>query len=51
MENCVLFKGTVVKKDATLRCVIADKAVTIREGRTLIGDESYPVGVARNATV
>lgn len=51
MENCVLFKGTVVKKDATLRCVIADKAVTIREGRTLIGDESYPVVVARNATV
>ena len=51
VENCVLFKGTVVKKDATLRCVIADKAVTIREGRTLIGDESYPVVVARNATV
>ena len=51
VENCVLFKGTVVKKDATLRCVIADKAVTIREGRTLIGDENYPVVVARNATV
>ena len=47
----MLFKGTAVKKDATLRCVIADKAVTIREGRTLIGDESYPVVVARNATV
>ena len=35
----------------TPRHTFEEGSLTIREGRTLIGDESYPVVVARNATV
>ena len=49
VENCVVFQDTVVKRGATLRCIIADKNVEIGEGVSLLGHENYPVVVAKNA--
>ena len=51
VDGCILFKSTVVKKDAVLRHVIADKYVTINEGRTLTGHEHYPMVLGRGAEV
>ena len=51
VDGCILFKNTVVKKDAVLRCVIADKYVTIHEGRQLMGHENYPLVLGRGSEV
>ena len=51
VEGCILFKNTVVKKDAVLHSVIADKYVTINEGRQLMGHESYPLVLGRGSEV
>ena len=51
VEGCILFKNTVVKKDAVLRSVIADKYVTIQEGRQLMGHEHYPLVLGRGSEV
>lgn len=51
MENCILFKDTVVKRGAILRGVITDKYVTVSENVTLMGHERYPIVIAKGATV
>ena len=51
VDGCILFKSTVVKKDAVLKHVIADKYVTINEGRTLMGHEHYPMVLGRGSEV
>ena len=51
VEGCILFKNTVVKKDAVLHSVIADKYVTIHEGRQLMGHENYPLVLSRGSEV
>ena len=33
------------------RQVIADREVSIREGRTMMGHENYPIAFAKNGTV
>lgn len=51
VDGCILFKGTVVKKDAILRHVITDKYASIGANTTLIGHENYPLVIARGASV
>ena len=51
VENCILFKDTVVKKGASLRGIITDKYVTVSENVTLMGHERYPIVVTKGATV
>ena len=51
VRNCVLFKGTIVRKDAQLSYIIADKNVEILAERTLVGHESYPMVLAKNSKV
>ena len=51
MENCILFKDTVVKKGASLHSVITDKHVTVSENVILTGHERYPMVVAKGVTV
>ena len=43
--------NTVVKKDAVIKHVIADKYVTINEGRVLTGHEHYPMVLGRGSEV
>lgn len=51
VRNCVLMQDTVVKAGADLRYAVTDKNVTITEGQTVKGTESFPVFIPKNATV
>ena len=43
VSDSVLMQGTVVKAGASLSYVIADKDVTVNEGRMLMGHATYPL--------
>ena len=51
LENCVIMQDVTVGGGCSLNCIIADKNVVFRDGRTLQGFESYPVYVAKNTVV
>ena len=51
VDGGILFKDTVVKKDAVVRHVIADKAVKIGPGVHLEGAEKYPLVLGKGAEV
>ena len=51
VRNCVLMQGTRVGAGANLECVIADKAVVIRPGKTIIGVENYPIYLGKKIVV
>jgi glucose-1-phosphate adenylyltransferase len=51
ISNCILMQSTTVQRDATLSYVVTDKNVTIHPNRTLMGHASYPLAIAKNATV
>jgi glucose-1-phosphate adenylyltransferase len=51
ISNCILMQSTTVEKNATLSYVLTDKNVTIHPHRTLMGYASYPLAIAKNATV
>ncbi len=48
MENSVLFKNTVVKAGANVRCVIADKNVEFGPDVAMAGHPQYPLVVEKN---
>lgn len=49
--GCILMKGTCVRRDASLRCVIADKGVEIGAERTLTGHENYPLVLSKGSVI
>ena len=51
VRNCVLFKESVVGKDAQLSYIIADKNVKVLAGRTLMGHATYPIVLAKGSVV
>ena len=51
VSGCILFKETIVRRDASLRCVIADKRVQVQPGRHLAGHETYPLVIAKGRVV
>ena len=51
VRNCVLFKETVVHKNAQLSYIITDKNVEILEDRTLMGHASYPLVISKGSTI
>lgn len=51
VENCVLLQNTAVGTDCRLNYVIADKNVLIKNGRSLLGFESYPVYISKKSVV
>ena len=51
VRNSVVFKGTDICKGAQLAYVITDKDVTVGEGRTLMGQASYPIVVAKGSVI
>ena len=51
VKNSILFQDTYVCEGASLNCVVADKNVTIKDGRTLSGHESMPFYIGKNVTV
>jgi len=51
VRNCVIFKDSVVRKDAQLSYIIADKDVEVLPGRTLMGHATYPIVLAKGSKV
>ena len=51
VKNSILFQDAYVCEGATLNCVIADKNVTVRDGRVLSGHESLPFYIGKKLTV
>lgn len=51
IRNCVLFKETVIHKNAKLVYTIADKNVEVMEGRTLMGHATYPVVLEKGSKI
>ena len=51
VSNSVLMQGTVVRSGASLSYVIADKDVTVNEGRMLMGHATYPLAIAKGSVV
>ena len=51
VRNCVLFKETVIRRNAELAYIIADKNVEVLPDRTLMGHSSYPIVLAKGSVV
>ena len=51
VKNCVLMQDTIVEDNASVEYVITEKDVTITEGKSLTGNDSFQVFVAKGQTV
>ena len=51
VKNCVLMQDTVIEANASVEYVITDKNVKVSEGKSLTGNDSFLVYVAKNQTV
>lgn len=51
VKNSILFQDTYVCPGVSLNCVITDKNVMIKDGRSLSGHESMPFYIGKNMSV
>ena len=51
VRNSILFQDCYVGTDVTLNCVLADKGVVIKNGRTLSGHETLPFFIEKGGIV
>ena len=51
VQNCILMQGSVIHEGAVLKYAITDKNVQVNAGRMLMGHETYPLAIAKNAVV
>ena len=51
VKDCILMQGVEVQDGAQLHHVIADKEAFIKRDRRIIGQESYPVVIEKNAVI
>lgn len=51
LSNCIVMQDTKIGRDTNLNYVIIDKDVTIKDGRSLMGFESYPIYIAKKSVV
>ena len=51
VKNCILLQDTYVGSDAKLDCVISDKNVMVKDGRTLAGHETLPFFLPKGTMV
>ena len=51
VKNCVLMQDTVIEENASVEYVITDKKVTITEGKSLVGTDSFQVYVSKKQIV
>lgn len=51
VKNSVLMQGCYIGENVNLDCVIMDKYVSVRPGKHLSGDESFPVYIGKNITI
>ena len=51
VKNSVLMQGVTVGGNSQLEYVVLDKSVTVNENKTLIGQDSYPLPVAKGTVI
>lgn len=51
LSNCIVMQDTNIGKNTNLNYVIIDKDVTIKDGRSLMGFDSYPIYIAKKSEV
>ena len=51
VKNSILMQDTYTGSDVSLNCVVTDKNVMIRDGRTLSGHETMPFFIGKNGSV
>ena len=51
VKNCILLQDTHIDDNVHLNCVVADKNVIVKAGRTLSGHETMPFFIDKDATV
>ncbi len=51
VKNCILMQDTVIEGNAEVEYMITDKEVTITQGKTITGSDTFPVFIAPYKTV
>lgn len=51
VKNSILMQNSFISADAAINCVIADKDVVIKPGKTLSGAENYPIYIAKGKVI
>ena len=51
VKNSILFKDVYTGQNVQLNCVVADKNVVIRDGKTLSGDDAIPFYIPRDKMI
>ena len=51
VSNCIVMQDTKIGCNTNLNYVIIDKDVTIKDGRSLMGFDSYPIYIAKKSVV
>ncbi|MDD6735716.1 MAG: glucose-1-phosphate adenylyltransferase subunit GlgD [Clostridiales bacterium] len=51
VKNSILMQSDVIEEDVNLEYVVLDKEVTVTAGRKLIGQENYPLPVAKGTVI
>ncbi|WP_283674466.1 glucose-1-phosphate adenylyltransferase subunit GlgD [Butyricicoccus sp. Marseille-Q5471] len=51
VQDCIIMQGGRILSGASLRHVITDRGVTVRDGRTMMGHENYPITIAKSSVV
>ena len=51
VKNCIVMQDGIISPKANLSCCILDKNCVIREGKTLIGQQDFPLVVNKHRTI
>ncbi len=51
VKNCIIMNSSYIGDGVKLDCVIADKEVVVKPGKTLCGDPSYPVFIGKKIVI
>lgn len=51
LSNCIVMQDTKIGADTNLNYVIIDKDVEVKDGRSLMGFDSYPIYIAKKSVV
>ena len=51
VTNCIIMQDSSIEANSNLNYVIADKDVTIRGGRSLMGFDTYPIYISKGSVV
>ncbi len=51
VKNCVLMQNTIVGEKVSMNCIITDKNVYVKSGRSLSGSENHPFYISKGTVV